>query len=270
MTKRVMDCSDIRDALLSGSIPAHADVDAHVRDCKACAALLEHGNSLGKAFPAGGPSSSDSEARWSSLEDAIEAERGPRAWLRSRSTPFRLVAAALVLVSVVLIGGRSRAAEAFHAANAWAMAFGVASVAALGFIVTRFDHPGRARGARVAFAAVTLLLPVARALSSPPDAALPHAHAAAGLAETSIACFSYGLVVAAPFLFVIWLLDRSDRSMLQALATIGTTAGLVANAALALHCPSANPAHLLLGHAAIGAALAGLGALSVRLARRAG
>lgn len=264
-----MDCSDIRDALLSGSIPAGADVDAHVRDCAACAALLEHQNSLGRAFPTGSASSSDNDERWRSLEKALEGERGPRAWLRSRSTPFRLVAAALTLVSLVLLGGRSPEAGPLYAANAWVMAFGFSSVAALGFIVTRFDHPERARSARLALAAITLLLPVARAFSSPPDAALPHAHAAAGLAETSIACFSYGLLLAAPFLFVIWLLDRSDRSVLETLAAVGTTAGLVANAALARHCPIANPAHLLLGHAAIGAALAGLGAISARWARRA-
>jgi hypothetical protein len=38
-------------------------------------------------------------------------------------------------------------------------------------------------------------------------------------------------------------------------------AGLVANAALALHCSNTAPLHLAAGHATIGAALAGIGAL---------
>jgi hypothetical protein len=45
------------------------------------------------------------------------------------------------------------------------------------------------------------------------------------------------------------------------LAATGAIAGLVANSALALHCPNTDPAHLAVGHATIGIVFACLGAL---------
>lgn len=255
-----MDCTNIRDALLAGSIPAGADVDAHVRDCAACGELLRDESRLGKAFPASRRATPDMEDQWDSLQAALGSERGARAWLRSRSTPFRLVTAALVVLALVFLGGRRPEAGVSAESIAWATAFGVSSIAALGFLVTPFGYPGRTLGARFAFTAVTLLLPLSRALTSSHDAAVLHAHAESSFAQVSLACFSYGLLLVSPFVAVLWCLDRSERSVMETLAGIGTAAGLVANAALALHCPSADPAHLVIGHATIGAALAGLGA----------
>jgi hypothetical protein len=253
-----MDCTNIRDALLTGSVPTGAEVDAHVRDCVACGELLRDESLLGRAFPGSRRVTPDTEDQWESLEVALGSERGARAWLRSRSTSFRLVAAALVVLALVSLGGWLPEAGVTARSTAWAATFVVASIAALGFLVTPFGYPARTLGARVAFTAVTLLLPLTRALTSSHDGAL-HFHAESSFAQLSLACFSYGLLLVSPFVVVLWWLDRSERSVMETLAGVGTAAGLVANAGLALHCPSADPAHLALGHATIGAALAGLG-----------
>ena len=82
-----------------------------------------------------------------------------------------------------------------------------------------------------------------------------------GFAEQAVACFSYGTFLALPFLAVAWAVERSDRPFLLLLLGFGAVAGVVANAALALQCPNTESAHLALGHATVGVALALLGTL---------
>src|SRR5262245_58503676 len=89
MSDRPMDCTEIRDALLAGSLPAGPGVDAHLRDCAACSELLENGGALGRALSRSEAPAVSGEELFASLERAVRAESGPRAWLRSRPTPLR-------------------------------------------------------------------------------------------------------------------------------------------------------------------------------------
>jgi hypothetical protein len=71
-----------------------------------------------------------------------------------------------------------------------------------------------------------------------------------------------------PVLLLLWLLERRDAPPLSVLVAAGGLAGLAANLLLHVHCPSVQLAHLLLGHASIGAAWAVvLGLLLGRLQR---
>ena len=82
-------------------------------------------------------------------------------------------------------------------------------------------------------------------------------------------CFLFGSLLALPFLGLAWALERSDRLPASVLLFAGAASGLVANAALLLHCPLNDRCHLFLGHATIGLALTVALALASRgLARR--
>jgi hypothetical protein len=125
---------------------------------------------------------------------------------------------------------------------------------------------GRPRSARTreVLVGLTLALPLAYALasSSTPETS----NSELGFAQQALGCFVYGSVLALPFIVVVWTLDRSDQRALVLLTGMAGVAGLVANGALALHCPNTEPLHLAVGHATIGSALAAIGAI-VALAR---
>lgn len=59
---------------------------------------------------------------------------------------------------------------------------------------------------------------------------------------------------------MLWALERSDRPWIKVLTGAGAVAGLLANAALALHCANTETRHLAVGHATIGAGLVCVGA----------
>lgn len=272
MTGSAMDCAEIRNTLLGGSVPAGPAVESHVRDCAPCSELLQNQAALGRKLsrnePAeldrrwgGGPTDQrDAGPLWSSIDSAISADSGPRAWLRSRKTWVRVILATAVGAVIVAVGGQS-AAEFVPRAQAvtWLVLFSLVGLSCLWVLVAPLGRPRPAAGTREALAWVALSLPLAYALAS---SRTPRATPGElGFAEQAFACFAYGSVLALPFLVVVWTLDRSDRPRLMLLAGMAGVAGLVANSALALHCPNTSPLHLATGHATIGAALAGIGAL---------
>jgi hypothetical protein len=257
-----MDCTEIRDALLAGSHPSGPDVEAHARDCAACAELLADEGALGRAFSRSEAPAVSGEELFASLERAVIAESGPRAWLRSRPTPVRAGVALLAGAAVVAVGGRPALGGGSPAATApWIALFGLAATTCLWMLVAPLGRPRPAPALRVALVASALALPFAYAALAwaPP---LPPAGAVEiGFAAQAVACFSYGTFLALPFLAVLWAIERSDRPIVLLLLGFGAVGGLAANAALALHCPNTEPSHLALGHATIGVALALLGAL---------
>src|SRR6187431_1440719 len=107
MIDRRMDCAEIRDVLLAGSAPAGPDVEAHLRDCEACAELLRDHGTLGRALSTRAAPGTDSAELWTSVEAALAAETGPRAWIRSRTTPVRLLVAVVAAVAMVVLGSRA-------------------------------------------------------------------------------------------------------------------------------------------------------------------
>jgi len=264
MSQQIMDCAEIRDALLSGSAPAGPGVEAHVRECEACAELLRDRGELGKALSRGEAPSQPNPDLWSSLEGALRAESGPRAWLRSRATPVRLLIAALVASAIVTYGGRAAEGGVAPAERplVWLVAFTLVGFACLSVLVAPLGRPRPPPGVRLAIVLAALALPLLYASSSVASLA-PASPQQFTFAEQALGCFAYGTFLVLPFLFVVWALDRGERPFLGLVAGVGAVAGLVANVALALHCPNTEPAHIAAGHATIGGALASLGALVV-------
>jgi hypothetical protein len=80
------------------------------------------------------------------------------------------------------------------------------------------------------------------------------------------ACFLYGSVFGAPFVALLWALDRSAQARPATALLAALLAGVAANLALLVHCAITAPAHLALGHATVGAALA-LAYATIRVAR---
>jgi len=101
-----MDCPEIRDAFVKGELPNGTAVEAHLRGCRQCSELFLHEAELGRslAVVAGGgmPFEDDLFAK---LEADVAQETGLRAWLRSRPTRLRFVAAVLSVLLVVGLGG---------------------------------------------------------------------------------------------------------------------------------------------------------------------
>jgi hypothetical protein len=258
MSEQGMDCTAIRDALLAGSAPAGPGVEAHVADCAPCAELLRHQGRLGRAFSGAEAPGAANPELWKSLDGALAAETGPRAWLRSRATPVRMLLVVFVAIVLVSVGGRpaDETVKPLEAMLWWLFGFAVAGFACLWVLVAPLGRPRPPPATRVLLVGAALALPLVYAFGGSSASRAP-----ASLAEQAVGCFVYGTILALPFLGVVWLIERSDRPWLTRLVSVGAVGGLVANAALALHCPNTEIGHLVLGHAMVGALLAGVGAL---------
>jgi hypothetical protein len=258
MSDQGMDCTAIRDALLSGSAPAGPGVEAHVADCAPCAELLRNQGHLGRAFSGAEAPRAVNPELWKLLEGTLAAETGPRAWLRSRATPVRVLAVVFVATFMVFVGGQPTGdtVKPVEAMLGWLVGFAAAALACLWVLTAPLGRPRPPPATRVLLVGAALALPlVYAAFGSSPS------HAPGSFAEQAVGCFAYGTILALPFLGVVWLFERSDRPWLTGLVGVGAVGGLVANAALALHCPNTEFGHLVLGHAMVGALLAGMGSL---------
>jgi hypothetical protein len=258
MSDQGMDCSSIRDALLAGSPPTGSGLDAHLRECEACSELLRNSGDLARAFSKAEAPAAPNPELWKSLEGALAAEKGPRAWLRSRATPVRLFVVALVAGAVVFVGGQpvDETVPPVEVTIGWLVGFALAAFACLSVLVAPLGRPRPPRIVLLPLVVVALVLPLAYALLGAAPSNRP-----GSFAEQAIGCFAFGTILSLPFFGVVWAFERSDRPWLTRLVGVGAVAGLVANAALALHCPNTEMGHLVLGHAAIGVALASIGAI---------
>jgi hypothetical protein len=170
--------------------------------------------------------------------------------------------ALLAAFTIVLLGGPARG-ELVHAPIGWLVAFALVLVVGLWPLIAPLGRPSPTAGIRFAIVGTMLALPLGYALTA---SASSGPAGAADFARQAISCFSYGLLVVLPLVGVLWAVERSDRPWPWAVAGSGAASGLVANAALALHCANTEPAHLAAGHATIGIVLA-LGGAVVALAR---
>lgn len=270
--KRV-DCADIRDAFQAGAIPAGPEVEEHVEHCARCAELFGEEARVGCALADDATATAPSEELWIGFERTLRAEKGARAWLRSRPTYQRTALALTVAaLAVGVAAAKPRADWASYPKLSASLWFGLFSVGALGSLWLMLAPLGRPRAPvaiRTGSAIAALGLPASYALGL----LEPVAHAAQSehgrdLVRHAAGCFLYGSLLALPFLGLAWALERSDRLSASALLFAGAASGLVANLALLLRCPINDQHHLLLGHATIGIMLAfGLGIASRLLAR---
>lgn len=249
-------CEEVRDALLAGRPTTDAELVAHAETCAECAPLFAADAELGRAFVSAQPSEPPDPALWAEIARVVEAERGPRAWLRSRPTGQRLTVACVAVLLVTALGTRHLRPDFVDLAKPALVAWLVAFVATA-WVAVRAALPVLGRAPHLAATRALELglgLPAVYALAAASTLAAGPVTSAKSFVAQTLGCFGYGLLLSAPLIALLWLLDRGAgprRRLLSAAAACG----LAANAALVLHCPSSDPLHLMLGHAAIAGVL---------------
>lgn len=195
------------------------------------------------------------------VQAQIAAERGPRAWLRSRATPVRLwLAFALpVLFAVGTVLGFMRPDIAVYPASRMLVALsGMVGLFALEVRAAlrplhRPARPAWASAATLAAAVLGLLaLYLLPFMHVQPGA--PQAQDLPALLAGARPCLVLGLVVGSGVFLALGALDRGGARRAPLRAAAG---GLCANLVLQLHCPNSATPHVLLGHYAALVLLAG-------------
>ena len=248
-----MECAEIRDNFVAGRVPTGAAVKAHLAVCPHCPELFENDARLGRSLAQAVAPEATPGDLFALVERDVSREVGLRARLRALPTGLRAVT--FVGVAGALLGFRlllhRRADFAEYSAGVfWVIALALTGVLVLGaWLVLRgasapLGASGRERGLAVALLLAPALAALLAQLGTSSQAALAW--------DDPSGCFLYGASLVVPLVVLYWLFERRDSVPLSALASAGALAGLAANLLLHAHCPSANWAHLLLGHASIG------------------
>ncbi|HEY3235101.1 MAG TPA: hypothetical protein VGJ84_10300 [Polyangiaceae bacterium] len=135
--------------------------------------------------------------------------------------------------------------------------FGTAFVLALTVVLWPVQRPALPEWLAPAALALSLALPIACCFSKVHTG---HPASLVGEGENFLRlaanCFAYGLVMAAPALALLYVLDRRSNPRRWSLPMVASIGGLTANSALFIHCSSTRPVHLFFGHASVSIALA--------------
>ena len=262
---RGVDCAVVRDAFRAGQLPHDAALLEHVRQCPRCTELFADDARLGRAL--GSEQATELPARelWAGVQARLRDETGPRAWVRSRSTPFRIALAVSVGALVVFAAHGGKHVGLAHRGGyeplVWIAAFALLGVAHVVFALRPLGRAGASPLARMTLLFGAAALPVLLSLTASRDIAreMP-------FMQEATACFLLGLGLAAPFAGSLWLLDRGERLGAWGVVLVACAGGLVANLALSFRCPVHERAHLLVGHAPIALGIA-LGIVLVRRLR---
>jgi hypothetical protein len=258
-------CEHVRDALRLGQIPLPPALLAHAEGCGECSLLLADDATLGKALSAEGDAQGTNAPLWAGLDALVQEEVGFRAWFRSRPNPVRVLSAGAAFALATALGLRHLRSD-FARVPALELALLLSTFALLGGLTAGRALPvlgarpkripsGAILGAALGLPALAAFVRTATTLVPAPDGAT--------FLRQAWSCFSYGSLLTIPLVAVLWLLDRGagPHSRIFHGAAL---AGLAANAALTLHCPNGSSAHLFVGHATIGVALATVAALVTR------
>jgi len=248
-----MDCSQIRDAFISGEPLPEEQVKEHLASCAQCRALYAHGAALGQRLAAQAAEVLALEPDFfGQIEQKLEHEVGFRAWLRSRPTRVRFAAAVLLLLLLVVVGGVLRHRADFSQyplprVGLLLCVYLLAIVLAFGHELSESPRPNAVRdyaGLLVFGLAVPILAAFAPATEVSRQAG----------AEGALGCFGYGALFTLPIAGLLWALDRDERPSIRTVCLCAAALGLSANLLLELHCGNGNPVHVLLGHASLGLA----------------
>lgn len=100
-------CDQLRATFRSGQVPSGPEVSAHLEVCPDCALICEDeavaGRALGRLQPA---QPVDLSRLRDGLRHKLDAERGVRAWLRSRKTSTRVSLALVVALALIAVASR--------------------------------------------------------------------------------------------------------------------------------------------------------------------
>ena len=198
------------------------------------------------------PSESDLASLQAAVHADLKAETGAVAWLRSLSTPVRIligVAAVLVVpLAAVLIAPRP-AVDLHPAFFAGVALSAVVLICVLAPTSLRgYQRPGTVRGFFAVVIALALAWPIVIGF-------LPYLSAPGWMPGDTIFhginCFSTGLVLAAIPLAMLRLLDRGEHGSLSRVGLAAAGAGLAGVLSLELMCPVITRAHVLGAHATV-------------------
>jgi hypothetical protein len=249
-----VECAEIRSLFVAGGVPAGPGVDAHLKVCPHCRELFERDAQLGRRLALAVLPNVEPGELFALVEKDVKAEVGVRASLRALSTSARtavlLVVAALPVLGHLLLDRRTDFGE-YSPGLFWAVAllFGVGLVIGVRSLLRGVGTPVRSPWRERGLALGLLVVPGAAALLAPLGAGSPEAAEALGDPSS---CFTWGAAFVVPLVVAYWLFERRDSVPARTLIAAGALAGLAANLLLHTHCGSANPVHLLLGHASIG------------------
>ena len=209
-------------------------------------------------------------ALWEAVRaQTIDARPTMRARMQEMPTRLRILTAlalALVLGTVVALACGVRSDLGTVAIMRYGVAMGGLVLLALAaFSVSLRGAHQRPVGAWTwAVTGLTLVLPIALALLpsiwGPTDADWSHIGASA--------CHGVGLVTGALVSVPIFLMQRASAPVFARVCAAVAGGGVIAFAMLAVHCPSNDVTHLLIGHAAVGAVLVAIAAVVVWVRRR--
>jgi hypothetical protein len=251
-----VDCAEIRDTLLSGGEPTGSVVREHLDRCATCRELLSGDAEVRRALArAGDDPLGSADELLARVRTDLESETGFRALVRSLSTRRRLAFGCLAVAFSAML------TLAFARRPSWPTDTlvhfaGVLLVLALGAVLCireGLSPLSRVRSTvrTMVLGSAALALPIILAAWAPADFELDNP---ARVVTGALGCFVLGAAMSAPLVTLLWLGDRSPRFRWRVFLPIAAASGLSANLALGLHCPSTEPAHLLLGHATVGVA----------------
>jgi hypothetical protein len=252
-----IDCVEVRESLFAGR-PLSAAEAEHAASCPVCSLALDGGAAL------------DPEDLFAEVEGAVQRDRGFTGWLRALPTPVRLFAAidsaAVFILVMVLVRprwtfGPMPLFRVVPVMGVLALELGVVLWLALRPLQAAPPNRRLVLGSIVA----GLLVPVLFALV--PGALPPGLAEAPDMTTAMVKCFLFGAVPGGLLVFALRALDRNAHGGTDVAVLAAVGGGLAGNAALELHCPSAAPLHLLLGHATVGIALVVLYGVIRRTAR---
>jgi hypothetical protein len=257
-----MGCDAISRRLGRGE-PLDAEERRHVEGCPACRSLAKGG--LARTLAAAADASPEGiDFHFAGIEQALERERGVRAWLRSRPTGLRValavgIGATPLLVEVAVARAEGLSAVAIGRSLLVLAALGAVLVLAAWASLRPLQRRPLPAPVSWGISLSALVMPVVAAFLSP-AAVDPHPTAAA-------VCFAVGALAALPVVVAFRLLDRTELRHPARLPLAAAGAGMAANLLLHAHCPIDHPVHLLAGHATVVLAYIGATIVVGRTAR---
>ncbi len=260
-----LDCAAAKTLILNDATDQR--LDDHLVSCESCAVLAAEGALLAHALHDLPLPAVDTPTMTAAIQHQLAAERGLRARLQRLSTPQRaslLLGVAIAIVALTGLG-TPRPDFAMYPVGRMLPVLGAFTLTGILALVRGLRPLHTSQATPWLVLAAGFVLPFVFAGLPTAHAGHPAAVLHGDFAAKTIACFAFGIVVAASVAKVAHLLDRRRHLDLTALMVIAAASGIVGNLALQLHCPITDPMHLIAGHASVGAVFAaGLAAVLSR------
>lgn len=259
----MVSCRDIQERVARGETPT-AEERAHLDECEACQLLLADDNHLGDALAQVAPEGLDLAGVREAVGADVAAETGLLAYLRSRTTPMRVVGALgialVVALAVVMLTPRPDLNLYPRARMVLAVVLLVVLIL-VGLVMVLRPLHHRPLPRWLVWGALAAAVAVPWVLALLPRAHELHPAALRGegpeLLAFAVRCLAFGIVTGLPLLIALWAFDRGAHASLRRAFVAAGVAGVMGNLALQAHCPITAPAHLALGHATVGLVLLG-------------